>query len=111
MMDRPLHARAVLRRFAGPALACSAILLACYLRTAEGTRHPSPWGYRLWSFGALAYSDILALHEDRGATRHAVPYLEDKVEYPVLLGLEMWLPSLLAPGRSGYFALTFLLLA
>lgn len=92
-------------------MVCAAILVACYLRTAEGTRHPSPWGYRLWSFGALAYSDILALHEDRGAVRHRVPYLEDKVEYPVLLGLGMWLPSVIAPGRAGYFALTFALLA
>jgi hypothetical protein len=110
-MDRPLDRRATLRRFANPALACAAILLAGYLRTAEGTRHPSPWGYRLWSFAALAYSDILALHEDRGAARHPVPYLEDKIEYPVLLGLMMWLPSVLAPDRGGYFALTFALLA
>jgi hypothetical protein len=110
-MERPLDAHATLRRFAVPALVCSAILLACYLRTAEGTRHPSPWGYRLWSFGALAYSDILALHEDRGARRHPLPYIEDKVEYPVLLGLAMWLPSVLAPDRAGYFALTFALLA
>ncbi|HMC34150.1 MAG TPA: hypothetical protein VKH65_07075, partial [Myxococcales bacterium] len=110
-MERPLDSRATLRRFAAPALVCSAILLACYVRTAEGTRHPSPWGYRLWSFGALAYSDILALHEDRGAARHPVPYIEDKIEYPVLLGLAMWFPSVLAPGRAGYFALTFVLLA
>jgi hypothetical protein len=110
-MDCPLDRRATLRRFANPALACAAILLAGYLRTAEGTKHPSPWGYRLWSFGALAYSDILALHEDRGAARHPIPYLEDKIEYPVLLGLTMWLPSVLAPSRGGYFALTYLLLA
>jgi len=110
-MERPLDPRQTLRRFAAPALVCSAILLACYLRTAEGTRHGSPWGYRIWSFGALAYSDILALHEDRGARRHPVPYIEDKIEYPVLLGVGMWLPSVLAPGRAGYFALTFALLA
>jgi len=109
--DRPLDRRATLRRWAAPAAVCAAVLLACYLRTAEGTRHPSPWGYRLWSFGALAYSDILALHEDRGAARHRLPFLEDKVEYPVLLGLAMWLPSVLLPDRAGYFALTFALLA
>lgn len=100
-----------LRRFALPALVCVAVLLACYLRTAEGTRHPSPWGYRLWSFAALTYSDILALHEDRGARRHAFPYLQDKVEYPVLMGLGMWWPSVVAPDREGYFAITFLALA
>src|SRR5207302_6639497 len=55
--------------------------------------------------------DILALHEDRGAGRHPLPYIEDKVEYPVLLGIGMWFPSVLAPDRAGYFALTFALLA
>ncbi|MCA1828602.1 MAG: hypothetical protein LC689_16900 [Myxococcales bacterium] len=110
-MDQPLDRRATLRRFALPAVVCTAILAVGYLRTAEGTRHPSPWGYRLWSFGALAYSDILALHEDRGATTHKFPYLKDKVEYPVLMGLGMWWPSALAPDRAGYFAVTFLALA
>src|SRR5207245_11390034 len=80
---KPLDRTATLRRFAAPAAICAAILVAAYVRTAEGTRHPSPWGYRLWSFAALAYSDILALHEDRGAGRHPLPYVEDKVEYPV----------------------------
>ena len=111
MMQQPLDANATLKRFRVPALVCAAILLAAYVRTAEGTRHPSPWGYRLWSFAALSYSDILALHEDRGAGRHPIPYIQDKVEYPVLLGLGMWLPSVLAPDRAGYFALTFALLA
>ena len=110
-MDQPLDRRATLRRFALPAAVCAAVLAACYLRTAEGTAHPSPWGYRLWSFGALTYSDILALHEDRGAGRHSFPYLEDKVEYPVLMGLSMWWPSVVAPGRAGYFAVTFVVLA
>jgi hypothetical protein len=110
-MDQPLDPGATLRRFALPAAVCAALLCACYLRTAEGTAHPSPWGYRLWSFGALAYSDIIALHEDRGAGRHAIPYLQDKVEYPVLMGLAMWWPSVLAPDRAGYFALTFAALA
>src|SRR5439155_21637269 len=111
LMGPPLDPRATLRRFAAPALVCSAILLTAYLRTAEGTRHPSPWGYRLWSFGALTYSDIIALHEDRGATTHKFPYLQDNVEYPVLMALGMWWPSVLAPGRVGYFALMFLALA
>lgn len=110
-MDQALDPRATLRRFALPAALCTFILLACYLRTAEGTAHPSPWGYRLWSFGALTYSDILALHEDRGAGRHPVPYLADKIEYPVLMGIHMWWPSVLAPNRAGYFAITFAVLA
>src|SRR5438445_12865355 len=104
-MDRPLDRRATLRRFAWPAAACCALLVAAYLRTAEGTRHPSPWGYRNWAFAALAYSDILALHEDRGAGRPAIPYLQDRIEYPVLMGFSMCWPSLPAPHRDGYFAL------
>jgi uncharacterized membrane protein len=110
-MGPPLDRRATLARFAAPAALCFALLAAGYARTAEGTRHPSPWGYRTWAFGALAYSDIIALHEDRGAKEHAFPYLQDKIEYPVLMGLSMWWPSVLAPGRTGYFALTYLALA
>jgi uncharacterized membrane protein len=110
-MDAPLERRAALRRFAVPAAVCAALLLACYLRTAEGTAHPSPSGYRVWSFAALTYSDILALHEDRGAGRHELPYLRDKIEYPVLMGVDMWWPSAIAPNREGYFAVTFLTLA
>ncbi len=110
-MDQPLDRRETLRRFALPAALCAGILLACYLRTAEGSAHPSPWGYRFWAFGALTYSDIIALHEDRGAGRHPLPYLEDKIEYPVLMGLQMWWPSVVAPNRAGYFAVTFVALA
>src|SRR5207253_2917251 len=70
VMDPPLGRRATTRRFLLPAAVCCALLAASYLRTAAGTAHPSQWGYRLWAFGALAYSDILALHEDRGAREH-----------------------------------------
>ena len=110
-MERPLDRAATARRFWMPAAICLALLTVAYARTAAGTSHPTPWGYRTWAFGALAYSDILALHEDRGATRHRTPYLEDKIEYPVLLGFGMWWPSVIAPGRAGYFALTFAALA
>jgi hypothetical protein len=104
-VEVPLDSRATLRRLSYPLMGIA------YGRTAQGTQHPSAWGYRNWSFGALAYSDILALHEDRGAGAHAFPYLRDKVEYPVLLGLAMWWPSAVQPNRAGYFALTFLMLA
>src|SRR5207253_262149 len=110
-MDQPLARSATLRRFAAPAAVCCGILLASYVRTAQGSAHPSPWGYRLWAFGALTYSDIIALHEDRRAERHDFPFIHDKVEYPVLLALGMWWPSAIAPDRAGYFALTFAALA
>jgi uncharacterized membrane protein len=110
-MEALLDGRATLRRMALPLAACCLLLGICYGRTAQGTSHPSAWGYRGWSFGALAYSDILALHEDRGGGAHRFPYLHDRIEYPVLLGLSMWWPSALAPNRKGYFALTFATLA
>ena len=110
-LPAPLERKAALRRFRAPALIAVALLCAGYLRTAPGTAYAAPWGYRAWSFGALAYSDILALHADRGGGRHRLPYVEDKIEYPVLLGVGMWLPSVVAPDRPGYFALTYLLLA
>jgi hypothetical protein len=106
-----LDQQATLKRFALPLIVCCLLLGIAYGRTAEGVRHTSPWGYRGWAFGALAYSDILALHEDRGGGQHAFPYLSDRIEYPVLLGLSMWLPSAVQPNRKGYFALTFVALA
>ena len=98
-------------RFRLPALVCGALLVLGYARTAPGTLHTAPWGYRNWSFSALAYSDILALHEDRGGGQNAFPYFHDKIEYPVLMGLGIWWPSVLAPNRLGYFALTYALLS
>ena len=60
--------------------------------------------YTGYSIGcAIVWALILAgisLGAD-GATRHKFPYLEDKVEYPVLMALGMWWPSFLAPGRAG----------
>jgi hypothetical protein len=106
-----LDPRAALRRMALPLVVCCLLLGIAYGRTAEGTQHTSAWGYRGWSFSALAYSDILALHEDRGGGAHPFPYLHDKIEYPVLLGLAMWLPSVLQPNRAGYFAITYLMIA
>ena len=110
-MDVPLSRAATLRRLALPLVVCCVLLGVAYARTSEGTKHASPWGYRNWSFSTLTYSDILALHEDRGGGAHPLPYLRDKIEYPVLLGLSMWWPSAVQPNRAGYFALTFLMLA
>jgi hypothetical protein len=58
---------------------------------------------------------VIALHGDRylGGGR-PTPYLEDRIEYPVLLGLALWLPSF-GPGgpRSAlsHFTITYLFLA
>jgi hypothetical protein len=68
--------------------------------------------YKLWAFQHHCYSDVLALYGDRyqGGSR-PVPYLEDRVEYPVLLGLALWLPAFTPGGAAGHLAVTALLLA
>jgi hypothetical protein len=40
-----------------------------------------------------------------------VPYLEDRIEYPPLLGLVLWLPAFLPGGAGAHLAATALLLA
>jgi hypothetical protein len=67
--------------------------------------------YRNLSFAELAYSDIAALHADRGCRPHQTPYVRDRVEYPVLLTFTMWAPSQLGSTGTGYFLLTATLLA
>jgi hypothetical protein len=85
-----------------------------YLNVARGAAHAGA-DYRQWAFRHHCYSDVIALHGDRylGGGRPA-PYLEDRIEYPVLLGLALWLPSF-GPGgpRSAlsHFTLTYLFLA
>src|SRR3979409_1754965 len=94
-------------RFRAPAVVCMLFLALGFARLAPGLRFESAREYRIWSFGAFAYSDVIALHDDRGGGRHRLPYLEDRIEYPVLLGIHMYWPSLLAPNRVGYFLLTY----
>jgi uncharacterized membrane protein len=55
---------------------------------------------------------VLALYGDRyGGGGRPVPYLEDRIEYPVLLGLVLWLPSFAPGGAAGHLLVTALLLA
>jgi hypothetical protein len=89
-------------------------LAAGYLNVARGAAHAGA-GYREWSYRHHCYSDVLALHGDhylRG--ERGVPYLEDRIEYPVLLGLALWLPTF-GPGGPAralvYFTFTYLFLA
>ncbi|WP_242346623.1 hypothetical protein, partial [Anaeromyxobacter terrae] len=86
-------------------------LAAGYVNVARGAAHAGA-GYRFWSFQHHCYSDVIALHGDRylgGA--HPLPYLEDRIEYPVLLGLALWLPSYVPGGALGHFTATYLFLA
>jgi hypothetical protein len=82
-----------------------------FVNVARGAAHAGG-GYRFWSFQHHCYSDVIALHGDRylgGA--HPLPYLEDRIEYPVLLGLALWLPSYAPGGALGHFTTTYLVLA
>jgi uncharacterized membrane protein len=68
--------------------------------------------YWRWAFAHHSYSDLLTLHWPRyqgGA--HPLPYLQDRIEYPALLGLVLWLPSLLPGGAAAYLVASALFLA
>lgn len=58
--------------------------------------------YGAWSWGHLAYSDVISLYYAFHLGTHALPYVHTRVEYPVLTGIFMWLAAW-APGVQGYF--------
>ncbi len=92
------------------ALAAVWVLLG-YASLARGLAHPGV-AYRPWAFSHHAYSDILAMSGDRYlGGGHPVPYLEDRIEYPVLLGLALWAPSWLPGGQWAHFTASYLFLA
>jgi len=85
-----------------------------YANVARGAAHAGA-DYRQWAFRHHCYSDVIALHGDRylGGGR-PTPYLEDRIEYPVLLGLALWLPSFAPGGPSSalaHFTVSYLFLA
>jgi hypothetical protein len=82
-----------------------------YANIARGLAHTGP-RYRFWSFQHLCYSDVIAMHGDRYlGGGHPRPYLDDKIEYPVLLGVALWLPHWVPGGAAGHFTATYLFLA
>src|SRR5512138_3251900 len=100
------------RRSTALAIALTLVWLAIgYANVARGAAHAGA-GYRFWAFQHHCYSDVIALGGDRylGGAR-PLPYLEDRIEYPVLLGLALWLPSFAPGGALGHFTATYLLLA
>jgi hypothetical protein len=93
-------------------LALAVLWLALgYANVVRGVAHAGP-RYRFWSFQHHCYSDVIAMHGDRylGGGR-PVPYLQDQIEYPVLLGLALYLPSFAPGGLLGYFTVSYVLLA
>jgi hypothetical protein len=100
------------RRSTALAIALALLWLALgYANVARGAAHAGA-GYRFWAFQHHCYSDVIALHGDRylGGGR-PLPYLEDRIEYPVLLGLALWLPSFAPGGALGHFTATYLFLS
>jgi hypothetical protein len=103
----------VTRRRLHPAVAALCLLwLALGLaNVARGLDAVGP-DYWRWAFAHHSYSDLLTLYTPRylgGA--HPVPYLADRIEYPPLLGLALWLPSLVTGGPAGYLLVSALFLA
>jgi glycosyl transferase family 87 len=100
------------RRSTALAIALALLWLALgYANIARGARHAGA-GYRFWAFQHHCYSDVIAMHGDRylGGGRPR-PYLDDRIEYPVLLGLALWLPSFVPGGALAHFTATYLFLA
>lgn len=82
-----------------------------YVNLVRGVAHPGV-AYRPWAFSHHAYSDILALSGDRYLQGgRPIPYLEDPVEYPVLIGVALWAPSHLPGGQLVHFTASYLFLA
>jgi hypothetical protein len=67
----------------------------------DSAAHPFA-AYGPWSYGHLAYSDVISLYYAFHLGNHALPYVHTRVEYPVLTGIFMWLAAW-APGVQGYF--------
>jgi hypothetical protein len=95
-------------RSAAPYLVATAWLVLGWGFLVRGVDHPGV-AYRPWAFRHHAYSDLLAMTGDRylGGGR-PLPYLEDRIEYPVLLGVALWAPSFLPGGQVVHFTASVL---
>ncbi len=61
--------------------------------------------YHLWAYAHMAYSDVVSLYNGHQLFTHALPYITTPIEYPVLMGIFMWLAAF-APGLFGYLLVT-----
>jgi hypothetical protein len=97
-------------RSAAPYLVATAWLLLGWAFLVRGVEHPGV-AYRPWAFRHHAYSDLLAMTGDRYLQGgRPLPYLEDRIEYPVLLGVALWAPSFLPGGQLAHFTASVVLL-
>lgn len=71
---------------------------------------PDPHAWYLYSWGQMAYTDLVALYLQQGLDSHPIPYLQTRLEYPVVVGVAQYLFSF-APGPQAYFMASSLALA
>ncbi len=68
--------------------------------------------YWRWAFAHHSYSDLLTLYSPRYLDGgHPIPYFADRIEYPPLLGLALWLPAFVPGGPASYLAVSALFLS
>ena len=94
-----------------PYAVAAALMLAGWLNLVRGAPHAGV-PYRPWAFDHHSYSDILAMGGDRyfhGG--RPTPYLDDRVEYPPLLAVALWLPSFVSREPALFFTATYVGLA
>ena len=88
-------------RSTAPYLVATAWMALGWAFLRRGVEHPGV-AYRPWAFRTHAYSDLLAM---TGGSRYLhggrpLPYVEDRIEYPVLLGAALCGPVLPAGGTD-----------
>jgi hypothetical protein len=76
-----------------PCASCHRLFVWAYLHlrpaaSVNSQLHPSA-AYGPWAYGHMAYSDTLSLYYSFHLANHALPYLDTRVEYPVLTGVFM----------------------
>jgi hypothetical protein len=63
---------------------------------------PDPIEWFRFSWGTMAYSDIVGIYLRDRLWTHPIPYLQTRLEYPVVIGAVQYVASW-APGPGGYF--------
>jgi hypothetical protein len=107
---------AVSARRWGPYALAGVLLLLDYTWLARGLSHTTDGRvYSTWSLDHRVYSDVIWLgltHYAHGLQFvHPLPYVHDRIEYPVLLGFTLWLPALLPGGPASWLAAAGILTA
>lgn len=64
--------------------------------------HGPTLAYGAWSYAHAAYSDVVALYRYHLLWLHRVPYRDNPIEYPVIIGCFMAAMAYL-PGFAGYY--------